>query len=424
MKKATTLQELLSVFKPLSKHDFDKFYVPASDDRNTALRLADWLIANKNSPQNILITAQRGSGKSTELCMLKRHLMPEFKSIIISVSDDIDITGLNYIDLILCILGRLLDKIKNKNIRIDPAVLDKLYFYFQNDKLIEFLRFEKIEAGSEAGTKLGFLRAIIASVRGVMSTGRYTKRYVRKFVEPKFNQLILITDELIKIISNYYKKNNRTLILIIDDLDRLDLLSLKGLFPNHKQILTKLSSHIIYTGPAFLHYFYKFNQIKSSFSHHERLNMINVHNKNGSPNAQGIKIIKKIVEKRADLNLFEPKALDFIIKKSGGCVNDVFEMIQEAALSSMRKNSDIDKNISMIEAESAFKKFKNELEITFLRKHIQTLKKLNNDRDQMSLLIDKDFMKLIHLNAIIEYNSEGWWCDFHPAVTKERRSAP
>lgn len=417
MKKATELKNLLRVFKPLPLEGeaFESFHVDTNKARgdNYAFRLSTYLNANSDDPQKILFMGHRGSGKSTELWQVKKNLGTDYWIVTFSIKDEIDVTDLNYIDLVFTILNKLTSEAIKDGIKIDESVVDNLFNYWNNESFIEIIKTEKAQAEASLEAKISFLTRISASVKGILSTGKETKQVVRQYIEPKLSQLITAINDLIFVITDALRQQGKVPILIIEDLDKLDIPVAEDLFLNHRNILTDLNIHIIYTFPIFLHYSDKFNEIKDSFNHSELLSMIKVKNKDGSKNEDGIDTIRQIVGKRAELSLFDREALTFIIEKSGGTLRNVFEMIHRAALTVLGGGTG-STIIDMDAAKKAYGELKSDFERCIAHKHLQTLKDLHGDRTKKPLS-DANLMELLNCMAVIEYNGERW-CDLHPAV--------
>lgn len=417
MKKATELKNLLRVFKPLplEGETFESFHVDTNKARgdNYAFRLSAYLDANIDDPQKILFMGHRGSGKSTELWQVKKNLGTDYWIVTFSIKDEIDVTDLNYIDLVFTILNKLTSEAIKDGIEIDESVVDNLFNYWNNESFIEIIKTEKAQAEASLEAKISFLTKISASVKGILSTGKETKQVVRKYIEPKLSQLITGINDLIFVIADALRKQGKVPILIIEDLDKLDIPVAEDLFLNHRNILTDLNIHIIYTFPIFLHYSDKYNEIKDSFNHSELLSMIKVKNKDGSKNEDGIETIRQIVEKRAEVSLFDPQALTFIIEKSGGTLRNVFEMIHRAALTVLGRGAG-STIIDMDDAKKAYRELKSDFERCIAHKHLETLKELHRDQTKKPLS-DANLMELLNCMAVIEYNGERW-CDLHPAV--------
>ena len=75
---------------------------------------------------------------------------------------------------------------------------------------------------------------------------------------------------------------------------------------------------------------------KGKFSKNFFIPMIKVHDKLGQDESTGIEDMKDIVKARMDISLFESEdILEDLIRLSGGCLRDLFNMIDEAAWTSL-----------------------------------------------------------------------------------------
>lgn len=417
MEKATNLIELMRVCNPypLEKENFDKFHVETSEARgqNSASRLSDYFEINRSTPQKVLFMGHRGSGKTTELWQVRKYLEPTFHVISFSIRNETDIMNLKYMDLIFIIMKNLLDQVKVLNIKINESLLDNLIDYWSNEKILEKLKTEKSELSAMAEAKIGFLTQLTLGIKGILSTGRETKEIIRNHIEPILSYLIDSIQDIIGEVKSELHKQSKVPIIIIEDLDKLEIPIAEDLFLRHRNVLTALDIHMIYTFPIFLHYDPKFNEIKDSFSHYELLSMIKINLIDGTSYQKGRDILKKIVEARADINLFEPDVLDFIIDKTGGVLRNIFELIKSATLTERSKNR-LASAVGIASVKEAYSNFKSDFERKLSEPYLEPLKKLYYDTNKKPLS-DDVLKELLYSTAIIEYNGERW-CDLHPVV--------
>ncbi|MDM8515444.1 hypothetical protein QUF76_04535 [Desulfobacterales bacterium HSG16] len=417
MEKATELRNVLRVTKaqPLKGKDFDNFFVETDEARgvNSALRLSDIFQINIDDPQKVLFMGHRGSGKSTELYRFGKYIEDEFKVVNFSVKDEIDIVDLEYTDLIFVILRKLFEEAEKDKIPVNEYVLDNLDHYWHDKKLIDELKIEKAKIETGGKIKGGLFNVIGFYISGVLSTGSESKVAVRRHIKPRLSQLLAGGNDLIADISRKYKKKGKTLILVIEDLDKLEIPVAKKLFLDHKNILTSFNLHIVYTFPIFLHYSGDFDEIGSVFDHYELLSMIKVKDINDKSYKKGVNIIRDIVEKRAELSLFEPEALEYVIEKSGGSLRHVFEMLQNAVLDARTRDRSAEK-MDQSSAEMAYKRLRNYFERIIWAEHMIPLKALYESIDKKPVP-DSKLNELLKCMAVIEYNGERW-CGIHPAV--------
>lgn len=417
MEKATNLRQILKVYEPnpLQGDDFNKFHVDASDARgdNSSEKISMFFSELKDTPQKILFMGHRGSGKSTELWKVITDLEPNFKIISFSIKEEIDIIDLKYIDLIFLILKKLLDSVKDEKINLGDSLIDNLYNYWYGKKILEVIKTDKYEAGVNTEAKLNILNQIIFSIKGILSTGKETKEIVRTDIEPSLSELLKSMNDIITKIKIELVKKNKVPLIIIEDLDKLEIPIAEDLFLNHKNILTALDIHIIYTFPVFLRYSSKYSEIKDAFSLQELLSVIKINNKNGTPHDKGRRTLKNIIEMRADKNLFEDGVLDFVIEKTGGVLRNIFEILKDASLRNIvnNRNSNI---LTLDIVKNAYMSFKSDFERKIRKEHIDKLKEIYHD-PQKRPLSDDVLMELLYNTAVIEYNGERW-CNLHPAV--------
>ncbi len=418
MERAANLQNVVRVTKlePLKGEDFDKFFVEtdAARGQNAALSMSDYFLANIDEPKKVLFMGHRGSGKSTELYRFGKYIEHEFKVINFSIKEDADIRDLEYADMIFVILRRLYNEAIKDQIPVNEHVLDNLDHYWKNETLIENLKIDKANLETGAKVKGGFWDFISLHISGVLSTGSESKTVVREHIKPRLSQLITGANDFIRNITREYQKLGKALILVIEDLDKLDLAVAEELFLKRTNILTSFHLHTIYTFPIFLHYTPSFNEIGAAFDHYEMLSMMKVTIKDGvTPYTEGRKIIREIIEKRADLSLFDKDALDFIIEKSGGSLRHLFEMLQNAVLDVRVRNrtaAALDKK----GVENAYQKLRNYFERTIASEHLDALKDVYNSADKKPMQNPK-LKEMLNCMAVIEYNGVRW-CNLHPAV--------
>jgi hypothetical protein len=231
---------------------------------------------------------------------------------------------------------------------------------------------------------------------------------------------ILITE-----IKNRLEQKNKGLLVIIEDLDKIDLKLGEELFINYSSRLVALNINIIYTYPISLRYHSKANIAIAAFDNAFLLPMIKTHTKIGEPYLTGGQFeLRTILEKRMDPALFEKEELMMkFIRYSGGIIWDLFRSIKDAAYSASIRgrekinDSDWDKafyrsidnyrsmisdriegNVVIVKAEDYFKTL-NEVARS-------KNKQPNNTREELELRQNL---------CILSYNSEGW-IDVHPIV--------
>ena len=204
----------------------------------------------------------------------------------------------------------------------------------------------------------------------------------------------------------------------VADLEYSDLIFiiLRKLYQQAKDDEIAINEHVLSNLDHYWHdetLIEKFNEIESAFDHYELLSMIKVKEVTGERCRRGHEIIRNIVRKRADLNLFEPEALDYAIEKSGGSLRHLFEVLQNAVLDIRVRNREAQK-IDRQAVENAYKKLRSYFERTITADHLLILKSVHESADKKPTA-DGTLKELLNCMAVIEYNGNRW-CDLHPAV--------
>jgi predicted ATP-dependent protease len=127
----------------------------------------------------------------------------------------------------------------------------------------------------------------------------------------------------------------------------------------------------------------------------------------------GINIICKIVEKRADLELFETNVLEKLVQNTGGSLRDLFHVVNSSAKRAVRRNSE---TISMEDAEHALEELKTSLTRRIEEKDYEFLLNIYNGNKER--IEDKEMLlKMLQASVVLEYNGKRWH-NLHPLVTK------
>lgn len=416
--RASKMEELFSVFEPYplsKKEEFDNFFVKTYDARGTNIvKLMSYGMELSHNPyMKILVMGHRGSGKSTELSILQNELKNKFEIISFFIQEEVDTENMTYIDFVFAIMSRIIKFIDNKNetgeLFLDKSDIDALYDYWFSEKILEETEFDYGEIKTGFSAKLSFLKKIIISGGGIFKTGSESKVSIRRKIEPKTGYLVTLINQIIKKVNK--KLETRELLFIIEDLDKISIDTAENLFIKHRKTWLSLETRIILTFPIFMAYNLQYNMIKEDIDLSCMLSMIKVKNQNKGENTQGINIIKEIVYKRAEKNLFDDNALGFLINKSGGALRDLFQMIRDASFEALLKGH---MKITQEDATVAYCKLKSENE-RLIRSENEIKKLVEIYNNPRLLTTDDTVMELLLKGLVLEYNGERW-CGLHPAV--------
>lgn len=431
--KATHLEEIYAAFntEPLQIDQLAEFYVPAVEGRgdNPLFYIKQILESTPDDHQHLLFAGYRGCGKSTELNLLQKQVQNERLVINFSVMEELDPVSLHYIELFIVTMERLFKAANDLAIPISPEYIDSISNWYQT-KEIQDIKEKYIDGGVESGAgaelSVPFFANFFSRFKASAKASKSLKEQLTLKIEPKLSQLIFHCNALIREVRTGALKTKglKNILLIIEDLDKLPLDRAESLFYNYSRQMVQLEVDVIFTYPIALLYNPKFTAINNIFDDTYELPMIKINERNGKEDEEGRAILRKIVEKRMDLDLFEsPKLLQAMIGYSGGCLRDLFRLIRQSALNSLALEH---KKIQEADFTKSYQKLKREYANTLADKvvdgevvipvktYYDELAKLAKDEKKQPMNSDP-VLDLRQNLTILGYNGEGW-CDVHPIV--------
>lgn len=421
MDKAEKFEEMIAVFNsfPLNKDNFNDFYVDTSRIRsviNARSEIINTLKYGINPYTKILLMGHKGSGKSTEMVKISEELKDQYEIINFSIAQEVELIGIQYIDVIFAIMSQVIEYLSSSQVEVKPAILDKMTEYWKNEVTMEVVKddLSSAEAGGEANLK--FLKRISVYGKGVFRTGTETKKTIRKSIEPKISYLIALINDALEDINEQLKNNGqKELLIVIEDLDKLDIADAKHLFVEHRKTLLSLHSKMIFSFPIYMAYTAEFGMINDDFDKYVLYSMIKVNNSDKTRNEEGISVLKEIVYKRMNPQLVENSALEYMILKSGGAIRDLFTMLVDCAILELTKGenekssviSDEDAHIVAKRLKSTYERYITSSE------QFERLVEIYNDPHPENT--DEVLSELLKTLSVIEYNGERW-CGVHPVL--------
>ena len=434
MPKATTLIEAIANLKnePLHKDEFKEFFVETTKDRGgdeAFPHLKRNLLNDRYGSNHYLFAGARGCGKSTELLHLQIELEKEgFLVVNFSVRTELEPNSLTHIDLLIATLKKLFEAANDFGLAIDDEYLKPITNWVNKvtteEKTTKGYGGE-IEAGG--GVEKSFL-----GLFKIFSTLTARAKYDRDFTktihteeEHLISELINAGNLLITEVKRALQSYGKGLLVIIEDLDKLDLKKGEEIFFNYVSRLVAFNMNTIYTFPIALYYNVQFNVAKSAVTDVLVLPMIKTHDINGSPKMEGGQNkLKELLEKRMELSLFENEAVMFnFIRYCGGSIFDLFRMISGAINFALNRDRNI---LLQADWQKAFYRaidnyramISDRIEgndvIVSSAQYFEALdrvlkdvtKQPNNSREELQLRQNL---------CLLSYNDQGW-IDVHPLV--------
>lgn len=404
---AENIRDIYHLFNPdevLLNDDLKKYYVEIDQNEINIKDLQNRLELGLETrePIKLLFTGHRGSGKTTTLNRLVSNLDSRFFIVHYNGFDLLDHNDVIYIDVLFSMLTKILEKAENDEIDLGKTLLKRV-----NNWGSSIIKSETNEKGVGGGFGLK-IHLHLLEIMGRMKSETTTRLETRKKIEPRVSELVSIINDTISEI----EKTGGQVLVIIDNLEKIDPTKAEHLFYDHATQLTQPLCKIIYTFPISLKSSDNFMQIKINFSDVFIHPNIKIHEREGPkhPYPKGKEFMKEIVLKRVSLEMFEPDALEYIIDMSGGVVREFIRIIRDSAVRAMTRKKDlIDKDIAV----EVVNGLKNIYQAQLSDEDYLVLQEVHQTKD---IKRDKHLVGLLHNLSVLEYRNERSWCDLNPIV--------
>lgn len=185
---------------------------------------------NKRSqPLKLFLSGHRGTGKTTELLKLKNEIDETtcFFTVFCDLSDEeLDVNNIDFIDIVILILEKLIEALKEKNIDIPHKKIESFYSWY--DQRITEINNQTDESASieiegKVGINLLSLFSLVTKTKGKLSGSNSTKETIRTVFKNKFSDFSLKFNEFIVNIKQHLeeKQEFKDLLFIIDGFEKI-----------------------------------------------------------------------------------------------------------------------------------------------------------------------------------------------------------
>jgi hypothetical protein len=394
--KAKVLSDVYDIFDPQESLRGDKLREYYVKRESPVKSLADILSSEK--PLKYLFVGSRGNGKSTELNRLSELVNDKLFVVSFSIKDKLNLFDVDYADILLVIATEIYESVSDK-----LSAKLKHYLDAWSEKIVE--RVKEKQKGLEFGA--GF--SAIVNLAGKVKTQVTTREVTRDVMKPRLSDLI---DAINRIIFDAEKELGKKILVIIDDLDKVNLEKGEELFYKHGAELTQPVCKIIYTIPQPLLFSNKIRQIiLQYFDGRKELHNINVNHRNGDVDHSGYKVMREVALMRMEEALITEKAMAEAIKSSAGILTELVRLIRDAAnIANMEDRSRIEEG----DVKRAVTGIRNDYIRILGKEDLEILKGVKNTKGKIG---DEDrFHDLLFSLAILEYANDEVWYDIHPTI--------
>ncbi|MGK7940456.1 MAG: P-loop NTPase fold protein [Crocosphaera sp.] len=401
----------------VTPEEIEKFRVEYNEDLLDELQQA---ILDCNDYCNQLIFAgHRGCGKSTLLKEFSGSIEEAFFTVFFSISDLIEMSDINHINILFAIAVQIMAKADADQIDIEERKKEKFFNWFK-----EKTQFEEYKIGFEAEAGVDLFGFITSKLK--------TDASMREEITTKFSRNPRELIDTLNLIATEIKLAcKKEIVVIIDDIDKLDLSKIEEIFHKNVKALLEPKFIVIYTIPiATIRDGVLKKHIEDQTSNRiVVMPVLKLYRKGDShqPNPPFVTTtmdtLQKILRRRIDDDLLTEDVANKICLASGGVIRELIRIAQECCrlmLLDLRRKQRKKESIEGVKIDleivyQALATLRNDMAITLSKTDREILKQTyNNYRPDDPK--QQDFLDLLHNIYAIEYRNTQTWYDLHPLM--------
>lgn len=423
MKYANRISDIINAFspEPLKIDQMPEFYCSntmeyrMSDKFCSPMEDIFDICRESDGHHAFLLLGHKGCGKSTELNrMSEKFASAGYPVRTITCSIDLDLFNIVHSDLFILMGEALLQIAQELDCSLEDSILNSISnFWADGTQTIVEKDLKAVSIEAEASASTGIFANIFklyAKIKADLKYNEETRKEYRQKINARSSEWIGLLGQVSQEI--VWKTNGKHPIIIFEDLDKLNPEDAWSVFYNYAAILSGMPFPVIYTFPIGLSYDTRFSAMESYFIP-KTLPMIKIETIDGHPFDDGIHVIMEIVEKRANMELFDTDVLTKLIQYTGGSLRDLFMAINTAAKRAERRENQI---IHEDDAERALEELKTSLTRRIEKKDYEFL--LNIYHGNKEQIEDKEtLLKMMQASVVLEYNGKRWH-NVHPLIAK------
>lgn len=365
----------------------------------------------------IIFSGHRGCGKSTLLSEFGRQLADRYFVVFFSISETIEMSDVNHINILFAIAVNLMLEAEKSQVEIPQSTRESLYRWFATKTKIQ------TEAPVSAEVSAGFNLFSIFS--GKLKTEASIRNEIKQEFERKVSDLVAKINEIAAIVQ---AGANKPILVIIDDLDKLDLAVVKDIYQDHVKALFQPNVSVIYTIPVSSLREGSLRAMIVSESDDQIVEMPvaklfekgESRQPNAIPKPEVEKTLCDILHKRIPAEIIAPQIAEQIVLASGGVLRELIRITNvccRICLRQIRRYPDRpDITIDQAVFAEAVKDIRLDFETPLGKADYQILQTTYNKfiPDDPK---EQQFLDLLHGLHILEYRNDEVWYDTHPIVT-------
>lgn len=404
----------LELLPLVEEKDLQQFRVDYGEE--TIEELEQLTEDSPSSDGKIMFTGHRGCGKSTLLAEFSKRLSDRYFVVLFSIAETIEMSDVNHINILFSIGVNLMLEAEAQKVEIPQSTKDTLNRWFAKHTRTE-------AAGIQTETEAkGSIFKLITTKLKVDSTIRYE---IKQEFERKVSDLVAQLNIIAAAIQAVVTKE---ILVIIDDLDKLDLAVVNTIYKDNIKALCLPGFRIIYTIPiaAMRETVLRTIIVTETNDQIVVMPVLKLFTKgqsriaNAQPRAETLGILCEILKKRIDAKLIVDQTAENIVVNSGGVLRELIRVANECCricLRSIRRKPDNQVIIDDTILETAINNIRNDFALPLGKSDYEILK-TTYDNFKPEDPKQQEFLDLLHGLYVLEYRNRQNWYDVHPIVVE------
>ncbi|WP_414753092.1 ATP-binding protein [Anabaena sp. CCY 9910] len=407
----------LELFPLMGEKLMEQFRVDYGDDLIADLR--QLVEDSPNGDGKFVFTGHRGCGKSSLLAEFSRQVQDNFFVVLFSIADTIEMSAVNHVNILFAIALNLMYEAEARKVQIPQTTKDKLYGWFATRT-----RTTEAELGGGIEASVNLLTFLKAQLK---ADAKVREEITQEF-ERKISDLVARINEIAALIKFATKQE---VIVIIDDLDKLDLGRVNDIYRDNIKALFQPNFRIIYTIPISVMCDTFLWPLIGAETNYQTVVMpvIKIFAKgdnrlpDAQPRSEAKNILCEILQKRISSELIDKSAAEKIVVYSGGVLRELIRLGNVCCriclrLIRQKPGEKIVINDQII--EEAIKQIRNDLSLRLGRDDFEILKTTYEQFEPQDVQ-QQEFLELLHGLYILEYRNDETWYDIHPILVETLR---
>ncbi|RIV21205.1 hypothetical protein DYU11_17420 [Fibrisoma montanum] len=444
MQKATRMEEIdaaVNKFEPVTPDH--EFYVNFENLRGTfqerrVMRILNVTFrdgkyqfdyqANRYNKTLLYLAGMRGSGKTSELAKYCQLLdSPQcFFVVTCNVDTELDMNNIQYMDILIFQLEKLLQKAQEVDLSIDESILESMNIWFQ-ERVKEINRNLKaegsveLEVGNENPVSfsglLGKLLGITAKLKAGLSGSYERAEAIRTNIKNRFSDFSVKFNTFIEQTNEQLRRENkgREILFIVDGLEKtMTAETRRAIILNESNRIRQIKANTIFTLPIEL---MKEEQLIRSSGEVVTFPFIKIEERDGSVVHNAIERFEEFVCKRVERSLFDsPETIHLAIRYSGGSPRQLLRIIEQATWELDNDATQITKEA----VENAIEQMGNATARYIEPAEFELLKTIKSDLEAGNPIgFDSGIQSLLEKEIIFEYN-DGTYKRVNPILERSK----